>query len=176
MDSNGMTNFPDEHDASVKSYFFTGDSSGRTNIKGAIAERGLIMGFGMIVALFMVGFALKIWSQQETIWDVSLIFALLILLLSAWHYLGLVVEINLTSQHLSLRRLVNFRSIPFEKISRVELCSLTTMGVSYVWIMGHSHFPLAVFPLLSGYPPETWKELIRLVEDLKQRVPVKHTM
>lgn len=172
-----MSNHKPESNDSKTSYFFSYSLSQRSrDLIGVIMERGPIAALGMFFVLIGVSFALYIWSQQEVFWDESLIFALLVVFWSAWHYLGLVVEIRVTAQHFSFRRLMRFRSIPWEKISRVRLYSLTTMGITYVWITGHSNLPIAVFPLLSGYPPETWKELIRLVEDLKQRGPVKHTM
>lgn len=171
-----MANYSKEHDTPVTSYLFAGGSSTRKNLIGAVTERGPLVTVGMIFALAIVSFALYIWSREKGFWDESLIFALFVLFWSGWHYLGLVLEIRVTGKHLSFRRLFSFRSIPWERISRVRVYSLRTMGLTYICIGGDSHLPLAFFPLLTGYPPENWKNLIGLVEQIKTRVPVKHTM
>jgi len=154
-------------------YFFTSGSSKRRDLIGAVIERGPA-GIGMIFVLLFAAFGLYIWSQHDLSWYESLMF-LLPVLVGSWHYLSLVVEIRVTPEHISFRRLVNFRSIPWEKISRVRAWSFTISGVTCIWITGHSSLPLAVFLLLSGYTSENWKELTRLLEQLSKRVPVKHT-
>ncbi len=157
-------------------FLFADGHAGRRDLLGAIAERGGVLTLVTLMFLLIGSFGLYMWSQREPFWHPVLAIALVPILWAASHFLGLVVEVRVTPQCLSFRRLVRFRSLPWAEISRVRVYSLRATQVTYVRIVGRSGCPSAFFPLwVPVYRPETWDELDHLVKDIARRVPVKHT-
>lgn len=172
-----MTGNPLDPQDEVTAYVFSnGRPEGRRDLLGAIIERGLLLGLLTLMFLLIGSFAIYMWSQHEKSWDGTLLLAAIIVLGSGWNYLGLAMEVRIASEHLSFRRLVNFRSIKWNSISRVRVWSLRTMGITYVCVKGRSGVPLAFFALWIPWDcPERWENLLRLIEQVARRLPVKHT-
>lgn len=170
-----MADYP-KHDNSEATYVFSDGYTSRRDFLGAIIERGPLLSFVTTMALIIGAFGLYMWTQQDAGWDGTLVLGLTILFLPALNYLWFVMEIRLRPEHFCFRRFKGYRSLPWEKISRIRVYSLKTTGITYVLIKGHPRRYLAFFTLwLPSHRPEKWEELIRLLEHLKRHVPVKHT-
>lgn len=165
-----------DRDETRSVYSFTDGSTGRRDFLGAIVERGPLLSLVSLILLLIGCFGIYLWSRQEAYWHGTLALGAIPIMGAALNYFWLVVEVTITPQDLSFRRLVSFKSVPWDRISRVRVYSLRTTGISYVWVRGRSALPLAFFPLwVPVYRRERWEGLNILIEEMAKRVPVKHT-
>jgi hypothetical protein len=116
-----------------KTYLFNGGSF-RRGVVGCLSERdGLLSVLTFFASLGGLAL-LYAWSRQGFVVDASLAFGLVFILWPWWHYVNVVVEIRTSTNHLSLRRLIRFKHIPWGDIAEVRVYRLATTGVAYVLV------------------------------------------
>jgi hypothetical protein len=166
------------YDQGPEQFNFVSSDKGRRSIldKGNLVT---IATLGVAIAsLFLL---LTLWQSFNSLRDL-IIFKMVCLasfFYAIGHYLNIAPEVRVDDEHLHIRKFQKLKRIPWAYISYVRAYSLSTVGITYLWIKRKKEAgPLASRFLIIWFIPGVKREtetLSNLLSEIEKRVRLKHT-